>query len=191
MNDFEFLADFFGVLLGLVIAQVASRLAEAIDEHRERPLGLLTPLLAAFVLCDVTGFWLWIWSARDVITVSWTSVFLSTLLAIAYFLAAGVMFPRAPGRWASYDEHYWARKRLVLGGIFAVNVATVIANSHASYQRLTTSGSILTRSATSFRSWLCNSHVGVGRTLRCSSGFSFTSSRWVSTFCRPPNGVTR
>ena len=32
MNDFEFLAGFFGVLLGLVIAQSAAKLAEAIDE---------------------------------------------------------------------------------------------------------------------------------------------------------------
>ena len=125
MNDFEFLAGFFGVLLGLVIAQVATKLAEAIDEHRERPVGLLTSLLAAFVLCDVTGFWLWIWSAREVITVSWQSVFGSTALAIIYYLAAALMFPRDARRWASYDEHYWARKRLVLGGILAVNITTV------------------------------------------------------------------
>jgi hypothetical protein len=125
VNDFEFLAGFFGVLLGLVIAQVATKLAEAIDEHQERPVGLLTSLLAAFVLCDVTGFWLWIWSAREVITVSWQSVFGSTALAIIYYLAAALMFPREAGRWASYDEHYWARKRLVLGGILAVNIATL------------------------------------------------------------------
>jgi MFS family permease len=125
MNDFEFLAGFFGVLLGLIIAQVAGKLAEAIDEHRERPVGLLTSLLAAFVLCDVTGFWLWIWSARTVITVSWPSVFLSTALAIIYYLAAALMFPRVAARWASYDEHYWARKRLVLGGILVVNMLTL------------------------------------------------------------------
>ena len=124
MNDFEFLAGFFGVLLGLVIAQVAGNLAEAIDEHRERPVGLLTSLLAAFVLCDVTGFWLWIWSARTAITVSWPSVYLSTALAIIYYLAAALTFPRVAARWASYDEHYWARKRLVLGGILTVSVVT-------------------------------------------------------------------
>lgn len=125
MNDFEFLAGFFGVLLGLIIAQVAGKLADAIDEHRERPVGVLTSLLAAFVLCDVTGFWLWIWSAREVITVSWQSVILSTALAIIYYLAAALMFPRVPGRWANYDEHYWARKRLVLGGILGVSVVTL------------------------------------------------------------------
>ena len=125
MDDFEFLAGFFGVLLGLVIAQIATKLAEAIDDHQERPLGLLTSLLAAFVLCDVTGFWLYIWSARDIITVSWLSVFICTGLAITYFLAVALIFPRSPGRWASYDAHYWARKRLVLGGMLGVNTAVL------------------------------------------------------------------
>lgn len=91
----------------------------------ERTLGLLTSLLAAVVLCDVTGFWLWIWSARNVITVTWQSVLLSTALGRAYYLAAALIFPRVPGRWANYDEHYWARKRLVLGGILGVDAATL------------------------------------------------------------------
>lgn len=125
MNDFEFLAGFFGVLLGLIIAQVAGKVAEAIDENRERPVGLLTSLLAVLVLCDVTGFWLWIWSTRTVITVSWQSVYVSTALAIIYYLAAALTFPRVAARWASYDEHYWARKRLVLGGILLVSVITL------------------------------------------------------------------
>jgi hypothetical protein len=125
VGDFEFLTGFVGVLLGLVIAQVATKLAEAMDEHRERPIGLLTLFLAAFVLCDVPGFWLWIWSIRDVISVSWRSVFVSTALAITYYLAAALTFPRVPSRWASYDEHYWARKRLVIGGVLAVNLVVL------------------------------------------------------------------
>jgi hypothetical protein len=137
VDDFEFLAGFFGVLLGLVIAQIATKLAEAIDEHRERPIGLLTSLLAAFVLCDVTGFWLWIWSVRDVIIVSWQSVFVSTALAITYYLAAALIFPRSPGRWASYDAHYWARKRLVLGGILAVNMVVLAGQLARSLPALT------------------------------------------------------
>jgi hypothetical protein len=137
VDDFEFLAGFFGVLLGLVIAQIATKLAEAIDEHRERPVGLLTSLLAAFVLCDVTGFWLWIWSVRDVVIVSWRSVFVSTALAITYYLAAALVFPRNAGRWASYDEHYWARKRLVVGGMLAVNIVVLAGQLARSVPALT------------------------------------------------------
>ncbi len=137
MSDFEFLAGFFGVLLGLVIAQIATKLAEAIDDHQERPIGLLTSLLAAFVLCDVTGFWLWIWSAREAIVVSWPSVFVSTALGIIYYLAAALVFPRSASRWASYDDHYWARKRLVLGGMLAVNTVVLAGQLARSLPALT------------------------------------------------------
>lgn len=130
MNDFEFLAGFFGVLLGLIIAQLASKLADAIDAHEERPFGLLTGLMVAFVLTDVTCFWLWIWSARTAVVVSWTSVFGSTVLAIVYFLAASLIFPRQTARVRSYDEHYWLRKKLIFGAIFSVN-AIVLAGQIA------------------------------------------------------------
>lgn len=127
MNDFEFLTGFYGLLLGLTVVEVATRFADAVDGHRERAIGVLTPLLAAFVLLDVTSYWLWLWSIREVVTVSWWTVVVSVTGAIGYFLAAALVFPRAPEQWASLDEHYWSRKRWVLAGIISVSVGTMIA----------------------------------------------------------------
>lgn len=121
MADFDFLAGFYGLLLGLIVAEVASKLADAIDDHRERPIGLLTPLLTIVVLGDVTSFWMWTWSERASVTMGWQTVYLSTSLGIIYFLAAALIFPRVPGRWNSLDQHYWARKRWVVGGLLFVN----------------------------------------------------------------------
>ena len=126
MGDFEFLAGFYGLLLGLIVAEVASRLADAIDERRERPIGLLSPLLAIVVMADITSFWMWVWFDRAHVTMGWQTVYLSTLLGILYFLAAALIFPRTLGRWASLDEHYWSRKRMVIGGLILVN-AIVLA----------------------------------------------------------------
>ena len=121
MGDFEFLAGFYGLLLGLIVAEVAAKFADAIDAHRERPIGALTPLLAIVVMGDVTSFWMWVWSERAHVTMGWQTVYLSTSLGILYFLAAALIFPRSAGRWASLDDHYWARKRLVIGGLVLVN----------------------------------------------------------------------
>ncbi len=126
MSDFEFLFGFYGLLLGLIVAEVAIKFADAVDSQRDRPVGYLTPLLAAFVLFDVTGFWLWGWSIREIITVSWPSVFAALITGFIYFLSAALVFPRNPQRWASLDDHYWARKRFVLGGILLVNVAITV-----------------------------------------------------------------
>lgn len=121
MGDFEFLVGFYGLLLGLIVAEVASKLADAIDEHRKRPIGLLTPLLTIVVLGDITSFWMWVWAERAHVTMGWQTVYLSTSLGIVYFLSAALIYPRTSGRWKSLDEHYWVRKRWVIGGLLIVN----------------------------------------------------------------------
>ena len=61
------------------------------------------------------------------------------LLAILYFVAASFVFPRSRGRWASLDDHYWARKRLVVGVMLFVNLAII--------------GGMLTRGTPAWNDW--------------------------------------
>ena len=124
MSDFDLLAGFYGILLGLIIAEVAVKFADAIDSHAKRPIGLLTPMLAILVLFDVSSFWMWLWSERSLLMVTWTVTLVSMVLGIVYFLAAALIFPRDPADWTSLDAHYWARKRWVLGGLLFT--ATVV-----------------------------------------------------------------
>jgi hypothetical protein len=128
MGDFEFLAGFYGILLGLIVAEVAVKLADAIDSHARRPIGWLTPMLAVIVLFDVTSFWMWLWSLRTVLEVTWPTTILSTALGITYFLAACLVFPRTPGDWPDLDAHYWARKRWVIGGLVGINALVLAGN---------------------------------------------------------------
>lgn len=121
MTDFEFLFALFGLLFGLIVAELALKFADAIDCHGERPIGILAPALPLLLLTDVTGFWLFIWSARGVLTVSWHSAFSGVLLAVLYFVAASLVFPRSGRGWAHLDEHYWSRKRFVAGAMLFVH----------------------------------------------------------------------
>jgi hypothetical protein len=125
MSDFEFFLTFFGLILGLTVAEVAIKFADAVDFHPRRPIGLLSPLLAIFVLMDITSFWLWAWGARDLIEVSWTSVYTALAIALCYFLAASLVFPRNDSDVASLDQHFWRRKRLVLGGVLLANAILI------------------------------------------------------------------
>ncbi len=126
MSDFEYFFTFFGLILGLAVAEVALKFADAVDAHMRRPIGVLTPLLALFVLMDLTTLWLWTWSVREIIAVSWPTIFLGLFLAVTYFMAAALIFPRVESRWENLDEHYWARKRLVIGGVLLVNFLFLI-----------------------------------------------------------------
>jgi len=127
MGDFDFFLSFFGVLMGLTVAEIAVKFADAIDSHPRRPIGWLCPLLAIVVLLDVTSLWLWAWGAREFIRVSWYSVYSGLAIALCYFLAAALVFPRVGSDLASLDEHYWRRKRLVVGGVILANAILLAA----------------------------------------------------------------
>ena len=125
MSDFEFLFSVFGLLIGLTFIEIAIKFADAIDAHSRRPIGLLTPLLALFVMVDVAGYWLFSWSIRELLHVRWRTVFVGLTVALIYYLSASMIFPRSEGEWKNLDEHYWARKRLVIGGVLLVEGATM------------------------------------------------------------------
>ena len=125
MTDFEFLFSVFGLLIGLTFIEIAIKFADAIDAHSRRPVGVLTPLLALFVMVDVAGYWLFAWSIRDLLHVRWRTVFIGLAVALIYYLSASMIFPRSEGEWKNLDEHYWGRKRLVIGGILLVESATM------------------------------------------------------------------
>ncbi|MEG3180354.1 hypothetical protein [Sphingomonas sp. LT1P40] len=124
MSEFEFFFSFYGLLLGLTVVEVATKMADAVGARKRIAMGLLTPALAIFVLFDITSFWLWAWAAREWVTVSWGVMFGALALAVSYFLAAALIFPRQADEWASLDDHYWRHKRIVLGGVIFANVVS-------------------------------------------------------------------
>jgi cytochrome bd-type quinol oxidase subunit 2 len=122
MSDFEFLFALFGLMFGLIVAELAVKLADALDSNHERPIGILTPALAFLLLTDVTAFWLYIWGERRTLMVAWPTVFSGVLLATLYFIAASLVFPRTNRNWSNLDDHYWARKKVVAGAMLFVNL---------------------------------------------------------------------
>lgn len=125
MTAFEFYLSFYGLLLGLSVAQVASGIGHAVVIRKDIHIGSLTILLCAFMLVDISSFWIWAWNSREVITVSYASVFIGLVIALAYFVAAVLLFPVRDEDWTDLDRHYWANKRLVMIGIGIANVIVI------------------------------------------------------------------
>lgn len=106
MGAFEFYLAFYGLLLGLSVAEVASGLLDAIGARERIRLGRLTPLLAAFVFLDITSFWIYLWGIREHVTVDWATMFGGLVVALTYYLAAELVFPRDASEWPDLDVHY-------------------------------------------------------------------------------------
>jgi hypothetical protein len=115
VTAFEALFAFYGLLLGLAIAAVASGFGEQWRRRRVRPIGCLVPLLGLYVLLAASQQWLSFWSARDSLTLTPFSLFMSLAMALPYIFVAQVVFPVTDEDAGSGDDHYLADHRIFLG----------------------------------------------------------------------------
>lgn len=122
MGDFEFYFSFYGLLLGLSVAQVAKGFLDSIDARQAVRIGWLTPIFAIFIFMDISSFWIFAWGIRESLIVGWGTMFGGLFVALAYYFSAGLVFPRKIAEWPDLTEHYWRQKRLVMAGIIVANV---------------------------------------------------------------------
>jgi hypothetical protein len=123
MSPFEFYFSFYGLLLGLSVAEVTGGFANALSARRAVTIGWLTPLLATFLMLDIASYWLTAWATREAVTeISLELLFAGLIVAVTYYLAAALIFPRQIAEWPILDDHYWAHKRFVLGGVLVANL---------------------------------------------------------------------
>ena len=122
MDSFSFYLSYYGLILGLSVTQVASGLLNAIGARHRVKIGLLTLALATFILLDITSFWIFAWAIRDSISINWATMYVGLLIALVYFVASGLVFPRTIDEWPDLDVYYWQHKRLVIVGILIPNV---------------------------------------------------------------------
>jgi hypothetical protein len=113
--------SFYGLLLGLSVAEVANGVVNAFGARQKIKLGLLTPSLAVFVFFDITSFWIYVWGIRESLVVNWGTMFGGLVVALTYYFAAGLVFPRQVVDWPDLNEHYRRHKRLVYGCIIVAN----------------------------------------------------------------------
>ncbi len=130
MNGFEFIFTLFGLLLGLALAEGLSGLARALKARSRVRIGWPTTLLGLFVSCDVVTFWIYGWSLRDKLTVSWPVLFSGFVVTAIYYVAASLVFPDDAEDWADLDGHFDRHYRKVIGGVFVANVALFAVVAH-------------------------------------------------------------
>lgn len=126
MSAFEFFFSFYGLLLGLSLAVIATGAATAIQHRRKLRIGWLTPLLAVFVALDVASFWDFAWSTFRDTPFSYGLLVASLVVAVVYFIAASLVFPHQIEEGMSLDDHFFENKKVVLLLTTAANLLAVL-----------------------------------------------------------------
>lgn len=127
MSAFEFFFSFYGLLLGLSAAVIATGLATAIQHRRAIRIGWLTPMLALFVGLDIANFWDSAWTNFRDLPFSYGLLVAGLAIALVYFIAASLVFPHQVENGMSLDDHFWANKTVVLLLTVAANFLLMLA----------------------------------------------------------------
>lgn len=126
MSAFEFLFSFYGLLLGLSAAVLATGAARAFKHRKTRKVGWLTPLLAVFVALDIATFWDAAWVNYRELPFSYGLLIGGLVDAVVYYIAAALVFPDETDPEAPMDDHFWAHRRAALCLLILANVIGVI-----------------------------------------------------------------
>lgn len=127
MSAFEFLFSFYGLLLGLCIAEMAAGFSRTWDRRAVHPVGWLAPLLGLILLTDLISFWTNAWYFRDSIEVSYIVAFCAAIITLLYYFAATQVFPR-DGSTVSPDEHVMTHRKAVVLAAMLSNALAVVGS---------------------------------------------------------------
>jgi hypothetical protein len=125
MSDFEFFFSFYGLLLGLSVAELTGGFARLLHERHRVRFGRLTPLLALFVALDLATFWVQAWRFFRDAPFNPALLLIGLMIAATFYVAASITFPRVTAEGVEtqidLDEHFWAQRRVVFGCVLAAN----------------------------------------------------------------------
>lgn len=115
MDSFDYLFTFYGLLLGIAIANVAIGFADMWRDCAKIRVGTCPPLLACLVLLGGMNAWIQIWHAHDKVTVNAWQMLAAVAIALPYVFISRAMFP-GQGEEAeeSLEEHYLRHRGLLL-----------------------------------------------------------------------------
>tara|TARA_R110002020_G_scaffold150446_3_gene327190 strand:- start:12954 stop:13496 length:543 start_codon:yes stop_codon:yes gene_type:complete len=116
---------FYGLILGLAVAEIAAGFSRAYDERHKRRLGVVAPLFGVLLLVDLITFWMNAWAYRDLEDVNYKYAYLVAIVALLYYFAATQVFPKALDN-DTLDHHIMDHRQEVAFSVLASNLLTQI-----------------------------------------------------------------
>ena len=99
MSKFEFFFAFYGLLLGLGVAELLQGVGSAVRARRIRAVGEKTGLMALGLLVVMLLTWLDAWTSLNRVELNMGSLAGPVAVAVCYYLAAVIVFPKDIEEW--------------------------------------------------------------------------------------------
>lgn len=125
MDQFEFFFAFFGLLLGLALAELLNGFAAILREKVRPAWGFVTPLLGVLIVIEIAATFVDAWLKLKTVDINLVGFALPGLIGIAYYVAAVMAVPRHAADWASLDDYFYARRYWIVGLLIGANLGHV------------------------------------------------------------------
>jgi hypothetical protein len=135
MDEFEFFFAFYGLLLGLAVAELLNGVGGVVRARRVRKVGSRTALMAVFTLMALVATWLDAWRSLREVRLAFSDLALPLGIGAIYYLAAVIVFPKDVEAWETLDAYYDERKRYVAGLLLAAEVLLTATFLELAYAR--------------------------------------------------------
>ena len=127
MDRFSFFFGFYGLILGLAVTELLGGFAGMVRHHMLKKLEAQTALLAILTFVAICGTWIDAWTMMQSIALDFSDLWAPILIAMAFYLAAAVIFPRDPEQYAHLHMYFAARKRFAIAMLWAAFLIETIA----------------------------------------------------------------
>jgi hypothetical protein len=135
LSTFEFFLTFYGLILGLSVVELVGGAARMVDQGHRLKVGWLIPALAIYLALEITDFWGSTWALFREAPRNYALYVLSLIIAGSFYLGTYLAFPREIAHGEALDDHYWARRRLILSSVvlakilvYAISFSLIIGN---------------------------------------------------------------
>ena len=115
MTAFDYLFSFYGLLLGIAVANVAIGFADMWRDCERIEVGTCPPLVASSVLLGGMNVWLEMWHTRPFVTVDGIQMLTAAAVSLPYVFVSRAIFPgREDDEERSLELHYLRHRKLIL-----------------------------------------------------------------------------
>ena len=115
MGSFDYLFSFYGLLLGIAVANVAIGFADMWRDSEKVAVGTCPPLVASSVLLGGMNVWLQMWWSRPFVTVDGTQMLTAAAVSLPYVFVSRAIFPgQEQDQERSLEDHYLRHRKLIL-----------------------------------------------------------------------------
>lgn len=127
MSGFEYIFTFYGLLLGLAVANAVGNVAEMWRANETVKVGLAPPLLCVFILLAAAQQWVSFWGAREELTMSPVNLLMCIGMAVPYTFVSHGMTPAREGS-ASFESFYLDHRKMLMGVLAIPPLLSLIYN---------------------------------------------------------------